>query len=127
MRLLIVDDEKHIRDSLKKYLSLENVASEAAESGEVALKYLDRENFDLVILDLKLPGMGGQEVLEEIQRRGMNLPVIMISAHGQIPDAVSALKNGAKDYLVKPFDPAELIIKIRSLLDTEQTAEVRDA
>jgi two-component system response regulator AtoC len=114
--VLIVDDEKNIRISLKKYLGLEGIPAECAESGEAALGWLERNKFDAVLLDLKLPGMSGQEVLEWMTRRGITAPVIMISAHGQIADAVSALKAGAKDYLVKPFDPAELAGKLRAVL-----------
>jgi two-component system response regulator AtoC len=127
MKILIVDDERNIRLSLKKYLSLEDIESEGAESGEAALGYLETEHFDAVILDLKLPVMSGQEVLEWIQARGILTPVIMISAHGQIADAVDALKRGAKDYLVKPFDPAELIIKIRSLVDNKRRENLIEA
>ncbi|MDR1957176.1 MAG: sigma-54 dependent transcriptional regulator [Treponema sp.] len=118
MRVLIVDDERNIRLSLQKYLSLEHIDAESVETGEGAIEYLSQEPFDAVILDLKLPRMSGQEVLEWIQQQGITTPVIMISAHGQIPDAVQALQSGAKDYLVKPFDPAELIIKLRSLGET---------
>jgi two-component system response regulator AtoC len=80
-----------------------------------------------VVLDLKLPGMNGQEVLEWMQQRGIPSPVLMISAHGQIADAVSALKTGAKDYLVKPFDPAELIIKLRSMVENKRRENVIEA
>jgi two-component system response regulator AtoC len=120
MRVLIVDDERNIRESLRKYLSLEQIDSAAAETGESAIRSLEREAFDAVILDLKLPGMSGQEVLTWINSRGIISPVIMISAHGQIADAVAALKAGAKDYLVKPFDPAELVIKLRHLVEDKR-------
>jgi two-component system response regulator AtoC len=120
MRVLIVDDERNIRTSLKKYLGLEDIDSVNAENGESALIALEQETFDAVILDLKLPIMSGQEVLEWMHARGITSPVIMISAHGQIADAVNALKQGAKDYLVKPFDPAELVIKLRSMVESKQ-------
>lgn len=118
MRVLIVDDERNIRLSLQKYLGLEHIDAESTESGEGAIEYLTHESFDAVIVDLKLPGMSGQALLEWIQGQEIPDPVIMISAHGQIPDAVQALHAGAKDYLVKPFDPAELVIKLRSLVET---------
>ena len=120
MKALIVDDEKHIRESLKKYLGLEGIESEGAEDAEEALVLLEKESYDVIILDLKLPGMSGLEALEKINQRGILSPVIMISAHGQIQDAVAALKSGAGDYLVKPFDPAELIIKLRSLVENRR-------
>ncbi|MDR0876945.1 MAG: sigma-54 dependent transcriptional regulator [Treponema sp.] len=127
MRVLIVDDEQNIRQSLKKYLSLEKIDSEGAESGEAALEYLEKENFDAVILDLKLPGISGQAVLEIMQKQGIYSPAIMISAHGEIADAVTALKSGAKDYLVKPFDPAELVIKLRSLVENHRRENTMEA
>jgi two-component system response regulator AtoC len=120
MRVLIVDDERNIRESLKKYLSLEGIDSQGAETGEEALNCLEKEAFDAVILDLRLPGISGQEVLTWIRDRGIPAPVLMISAHGQIADAVEALKAGARDYLVKPFDPAELYIKLRQLVDNKR-------
>jgi two-component system response regulator AtoC len=120
MRVLIVDDEQNIRASLQKYLSLEKIESLGAESGEAAMEELSRETFDAVILDLKLPGKSGQEVLEWMLSRGIPSPVIMISAHGEIADAVQSLKTGARDYLVKPFDPAELVIRLRSLVENKR-------
>jgi two-component system response regulator AtoC len=127
MRILIVDDERNIRESLKKYVALETIESEGAETGEEALGMLEKESFDAVVLDLRLPGMSGQAVLEQIAERGILAPVIMISAHGQIPDAVAALKSGARDYLIKPFDPAELVIKLRSLVDDRRRENVIEA
>jgi two-component system response regulator AtoC len=127
MKVLIIDDEKNIRESLKKYLSLENIDAEPAENAEDGLALLEKESFDAVILDLKLPGMSGQEALEQLLKRGIVTPVIMISAHGQIHDAVTALKSGAADYLVKPFDPAELIIKLRSLVENHRIKNVMEA
>jgi two-component system response regulator AtoC len=120
MLVLIIDDERNIRESLKKYLGLEGIDSLCAETGEGAVRLLEQESFDAVILDLKLPGMSGQEVLGWIRDRGIPVPVIMISAHGQIPDAVEALKTGAGDYLVKPFDPAELLVRLRQLVDDKR-------
>jgi two-component system response regulator AtoC len=127
MRILIVDDEKNIRESLKKYLALEEIESDAAASGEEALALLGEKTFDAAVLDLRLPGMSGQELLEQIQERGFSVPVIMISAHGQIADAVNALKAGARDYLSKPVDPAELSIKLRSLIDNRRRENVLEA
>jgi two-component system response regulator AtoC len=127
MRILIVDDEKNIRDSLKKYLSLESIDAETAESGEAALSLLEDRSFDAAVLDLKLPGMSGQELLEQIMEKGFPVPVIMISAHGEINDAIRALKSGARDYLVKPFDPAELVIKLGSLVENKRRENVLEA
>ncbi|MDR1420600.1 MAG: sigma-54 dependent transcriptional regulator [Treponema sp.] len=127
MRVLVVDDEKNIRDSLGKYLGLEGMKTRGAENGEAALAMLESESFDAVILDLRLPGMNGQEVLEQIEKRGISSPVIMMSAHGEIPDAVRALKRGAGDYLVKPFDPSELAIKLRALVENRRRENIVEA
>ncbi|MDR0998105.1 MAG: sigma 54-interacting transcriptional regulator, partial [Treponema sp.] len=127
MRVLIVDDEKNIRESLGKYLGLENIEARTAESGEAAQSCLEAESFDALVLDLKLPGMSGQDLLEWTERRGFSSPAIMISAHGEIPDAVRALKAGAKDYLVKPFDPAELVIRLRSLVENKRRENLIEA
>jgi two-component system response regulator AtoC len=127
MKVLIVDDEKNIRGSLKKYLSLEHIDTVESESGETALAFLEKENFDAVVLDLKLTGMSGQEVLEWMQKQGIASPVIMISAHGEIADAVNALKTGAKDYLVKPFDPAELVIRLSALVENKRRENLVEA
>jgi two-component system response regulator AtoC len=127
LRILIVDDEKNIRLSLKKYLALEKIDSVGVESGEAALECLEKDAFDAVALDLKLPGMSGQDLLERMQQRGIAAPVLMMSAHGEIPDAVQALKSGAKDYLVKPFDPAELTIKLQALVKTKHLEDVVEA
>jgi two-component system response regulator AtoC len=127
MRVLIVDDEHNIRSSLQKYLGLEKIESQGAENGVAAMDWLSRESFDAVILDLKLPDKSGQEVLEWMQGRGVSPPVIMISAHGEIADAVRCLKTGARDYLVKPFDPAELVIRLRALVENKRRENVLEA
>ncbi|MDR2071640.1 MAG: sigma-54 dependent transcriptional regulator [Treponema sp.] len=127
MLVLITDDERNIRESLKKYLGLEGIDSLCAETGEDAVRLLKQESFDAVILDLKLPGMSGQEVLDWMRDRGIPAPVVMISAHGQIPDAVAALKTGARDYLVKPFDPAELLVRLRQLVDDKRRENLLEA
>jgi two-component system response regulator AtoC len=127
MRVLIVDDERNIRLSLAKYLELEGIDSRGVETGEAAMDCLAEEAFDAVILDLRLPGKSGQEVLAWMRRQGIGSPVIMISAHGQIPDAVAALQAGARDYLVKPFDPAELIIKLRDTVDNKRRENMVEA
>jgi two-component system response regulator AtoC len=124
VRVLIVDDEKNIRESLRKYCSLESIEAVCTGSAEEALAILEEESFDVLITDLKLhgadSGMDGQALLEAVQEKGFPVPVIMISAHGQITDAVNALKAGARDYLVKPFDPAELVIKLRALVENKR-------
>ncbi len=115
-RALIVDDEKNLRESLAEFLALDGYDSLLAASGEEALDVLSRETVDAVILDLRMGGMDGLETLSRIGDSGPGVPVIMMSAHGEIGDAVEAMKKGAVDYLVKPFDPAELSVRLRKAI-----------
>ena len=110
MRVLICDDEENIRNLLGKYLTIENFEVETAENGLSAQRMLREQSFDALVLDLRMPGMGGLELLKWIKDEGYDMPVIMISAYGEISDAVRALKLGAYDYIEKPFDPLEVLI-----------------
>ncbi|HNZ27320.1 MAG TPA: sigma-54 dependent transcriptional regulator [Spirochaetota bacterium] len=123
MKILIVDDEQNIRESISKFLKLENYEISQAANGLSAKRALEEELFDLVILDLKIPGITGLELLEWMQKEGQTPPTIMISAYGEIKDAVNAMKLGAKDYLVKPFDPEELLIKIKRVASERKAIE----
>jgi two-component system, NtrC family, response regulator AtoC len=113
MRVLVVDDEENIRESIRRLLELEGIESAAASDGAKAAELLRSESFDAVVTDLRMPAMGGQELLELMRDEGIRCPAIMISALGEIHDAVQALKTGAVDYLIKPFDPDELVHKIK--------------
>ena len=127
MRILVVDDERNIRESLQRILGLEGIESEAAADGAAALELLKAEAFDAIVTDLRMPVMGGQELLERIRDEGYRSPVIMISALGEIGDAVKALKTGAVDYLLKPFDPDELIYKLRGAIDNRRREDQIEA
>jgi DNA-binding NtrC family response regulator len=107
-RILIVDDEPNIRLVFKTALASPEYLLSTAVDGEMALMWLKTEPFDLVLLDLMMPGIKGLEVLESLRNEGNNVPVVMITAHGTIPDAVAAMKLGAIDFLAKPLDPATL-------------------
>jgi len=111
-RALIVDDEANLRESLAEFLALDGYECVLAASGEEGLDLLARESIDAVLLDLRMPGIDGLETLARIRDSGPGVPVIMMSAHGDIGDAVEAMKRGAADYLVKPFDPAELSVRL---------------
>ena len=115
-RILIIDDERNLRNSLAEYLALEGFRCSGAANGEEGLALLERELFSAVLLDLRMPGMDGLEVLDRIRTGGPGLPVIIMSAHGDINDAVSAMKKGADDYVVKPFDPGRLIEVIQKVI-----------
>ncbi|QEN08481.1 sigma-54-dependent Fis family transcriptional regulator [Oceanispirochaeta crateris] len=113
MHILIVDDEINIRESLKMILEQEGYEVSCAENGLSAQRMLEVAPYDAGIFDLKMPGMDGLELLKWLKETGLDLPVIMISAFGQVEDAVSALKNGAEDYITKPFEPDLLIEKLK--------------
>ena len=117
IRVLLADDEESIRSSLKKYFRIKNIDLETAENGKEALLMLKSMSFDAVISDLRMPQMDGIELLKRTREEGIDIPFIMISAHGEINDAVSALKEGASDFIVKPFNPEELVIKISTLYE----------
>ena len=112
-KILVIDDEQNIRKMLTRVLSPEGFIVKEANNGLEALKRLQEENYSLVLLDLKMPGLNGIETLKEIRQNDLNLPVIMMSAYGSIPEAVEAMKLGALDYLIKPFDIEELKIIIK--------------
>ena len=127
MKVLVVDDERNIRESLQRLLALESIDSACADEGRSALELLKTESFDAVVADLRMPGMGGQELLETLRERGLRCPVIIVSAFGEISDAVKALKSGANDYLIKPFDPEELIYKLKTAVSNRRREDQLEA
>ncbi|RJP26179.1 MAG: response regulator [Candidatus Abyssobacteria bacterium SURF_5] len=106
--ILVVDDEKNIRTTLRQALESAGYRVETAVSGEDALAKLAESSFDLLFLDIKLPGIDGLEVLRRLRAEGKRLPVIIITAYGTIESAVDAMKMGAVDYLRKPFAPDQI-------------------
>ena len=117
MKILICDDEENIRNVMKRFLSLDGIDSDTAENGLSAERLLRENAYDAVLVDLRMPGVDGLSLIRWMKTEGFRMPVVMISAHGEISDAVTALKEGAADYIVKPFDPEEVVIKIRSLVE----------
>jgi len=116
MRVLLVDDEENLLKSLEGYLKTEGMNCLLAPEGEKARSLLLEETVDAVVLDLRMPGMDGLSLLRWIRDSGPDVPVIIASAHGDVGDAVEAMKLGAYDYLVKPFDPDELILRLRKAM-----------
>ena len=115
-KILVVDDERAIRSTLKEILEYENYSVIDAADGLEALELIKNDQFDVILLDIKMPRMDGLEVLEEIQKTS-DTPVVMISGHGTIETAVEAIKKGAYDYIAKPLDLNRLLITIRNALD----------
>lgn len=123
--LLIVDDEPNIRLMLRTALESPETKITSAEDGNTAIAELQAGRFDLVLLDLKMPGLDGLEVLETIRASGNNVPVVFLTAHGTIPDAVRAMKLGAIDFLTKPTPPDVLRAVIADVLSRKAIAEDR--
>lgn len=124
MRVLVVDDEKRMVESLSGYLKLEGIECATASDGSEAVRLVEESFFDAVVTDLRMPGMDGLAFLRWAKEEGPALPVIVISAHGEVKDAVEAMKLGAYDYLVKPFDPDELVLRLRKAV-SERKAQGR--
>jgi two-component system response regulator FlrC len=121
-RILIVDDDAAMRRALTEVLGRGGFEVEQAPSGQHGIERLAGEPFDLVVSDLRMPGLGGLNLLREVRRRHPALPVILITAFGTIEDAVSAMKLGAYDFLTKPFSPQELLRLVRRALTTDTSA-----
>ena len=127
-RILLVEDEKAIRDAVAAYLERENYWVTMAGDGQVALDEFAKRSFDLVILDLMLPRVSGERVCRAIRDKS-DCPIIMLTAKGEVEDRIIGLALGADDYLVKPFSPRELVARVRALLrrahiDTEPQREI---
>jgi len=122
MRLLIVDDDENINRMERTFLTSKGYVTEAAYSGTEAVMLLKMNRYDLVVLDLMLPGMSGEEVLEFICKEYPATPVIALSAKDDIGSKLGMLKGGAQDYLTKPFDPEELLARIEIVLRRNQGA-----
>jgi len=121
--ILVIDDDKSVRDSLKMILEYEHYEVEFAENGEKGLQCLDRFPVDVALLDVKMSGMDGIEVLTKIRKKNEKLPVVMISGHGTIETAVEATKLGAFDFLSKPLDRDKLLVTVRNALQQAKLTE----
>ncbi|WP_343210689.1 response regulator transcription factor [Anaerolentibacter hominis] len=116
MRLLVVEDEKDLREVLVKRLNAENYGTDGCGDGEEARYYLDSADYDLVILDIMIPKVDGLTLLRELRSKKIKTPVLLLTARDSIEDRVKGLDAGADDYLVKPFSFEELLARIRVLL-----------
>jgi DNA-binding NtrC family response regulator len=116
-RILVIDDERSIRNTLKDILEYEKYEVDLAEDGIKALDKIKTAEYDIILCDIKMPGMDGIEVLEELAEMKPDTPVVMISGHGNIDTAVESIKKGAFDYIEKPLDLNRLLITIRNAMD----------
>lgn len=115
--ILVVDDEAVIRDGLQRTLAGDRFEVETCKSGHAAIELLQDKEYDLIITDLKMPGMNGIEVLKAVKGLQPDIPVIMITGYATVDTAVEAMKNGATDYITKPFTPQQILEKIERSLE----------
>lgn len=116
-KILVVDDEKAIRRSIKEILEFEDHKVEEAEEGVMALNMALKNNYDIILSDIKMPKLDGIELLEKLGENSVNSTVIIMSGHGNIETAVDAVKKGAYDYLAKPIDLNRLLVTVRNALE----------
>ena len=114
--ILVVDDDEGIRSLVKKYLNENNFLVSTADSAESASKKIEIIEFDLIILDIMMPGKSGLQFIKE-NKKNLNTPIILLTAKGEPTERIEGLEIGADDYLPKPFEPKELILRIKNILE----------
>jgi DNA-binding response OmpR family regulator len=124
MRILVVEDEQKVANALREGLESERFEVIVAPTGEDAFFRVNTEKFDLILLDLMLPGRDGLQILTTVRKRGLETPVLLLTARDSIEDRVTGLNSGADDYLVKPFAFEELLARIRALLRRGRAVEM---
>ncbi len=125
IRILVADDERVVRDGCRRVLSGKGYDVLAAEDGKEALDLLHSEQVDLILLDLKMPVMGGEEVLKHVRSRRPDVPVIIITGHGTVDNAVECMKNGAYDFVTKPFQVEPFLLTIGRAVDKRRLEQER--
>jgi len=123
MRALVVDDEQVVLDSVGKILADENYEVDVTLSGREGIDRAVKENYDILLTDIRMPDIGGMRVLRDVKRAKPSLPVVMITGYASIESSVQAMKMGAADYLEKPFTPDQLLKAVSSALDIAATQE----
>ncbi len=124
MKILVIDDERSIRNLMQEILEDEGHSVDVAEDGAKGVEMADKERYDIIFCDIKMPGLSGEEVLSTLHGKGIETPVIMISGHGDIDTAVSCIKKGAFDFLSKPLDLNRILITIKNA--TERSNLIQD-
>jgi|TARA_B110000305_G_C19225081_1_gene532444 two-component system phosphate regulon response regulator OmpR len=115
LHILVVDDDDRIRDLLKDFLSENNYIVSSAENAEQAKKKIEYFKFDIIILDVMMPGQNGYELTEDIKRE-LKVPIILLTAKGEVENRIKGLELGADDYIGKPFEPKELLLRIKNII-----------
>ena len=115
LHILVVDDDDRIRSLLKEYLNENNFIVSTAENSEEAKKKLGYLKFDIVILDVMMPGQSGYELTEEV-KKNIKVPIILLTAKGEVENRIKGLELGADDYISKPFEPKELLLRIKNII-----------
>ena len=116
MRLLIAEDEQDLAEALTVFFERNHFSVDAVHDGLSALDYAESGAYDAIILDVMMPGMDGVEVLRRARKSGVTTPVMMLTAKGERDDRITGFNAGADDYLPKPFDPDELLARVRAML-----------
>lgn len=124
IHILVVDDDRRLRELLSKFLREQGYYVSTAKNAAVAQEGLEFFYFDLLIVDIMMPGKTGIEFTQDLRDHKFNVPVIMLTAMGEVDDRISGLESGADDYLSKPFNPRELILRIESILKRTQIKRV---
>ena len=121
--ILVVDDDNRIRDLLKDFLTENNYIVSTAENAIQAKKRLEYLKFDIIILDVMMPGQDGYELTKEIKTQ-IRVPIILLTAKGEVENRIKGLELGADDYLGKPFEPKELLLRIKNIIDKSNTIDL---
>lgn len=122
MRILLVEDEESIRDIVKLNLELENFEVVTTGNGREAIKMFHEQHFDLLVLDVMLPEIDGFQICEQVRLTNMEVPIIFLTAKDTAPDRITGLKMGADDYLTKPFNLEELLLRVNNLIKRSSKA-----
>src|SRR5688500_7317983 len=127
LSVLLVEDEENLHDALKLNLELEGYEITSAYDGPEALHKIEQEYFDLIIMDIMLPGVDGISVIENIRLQNNEVPILILSAKNTSADRVAGLKKGADDYLTKPFNLEELLLRVQKLIEKNKKMQEKDS
>lgn len=126
MRILIIEDNKRLAENIKTYIELEHYTVDVAHEGDKGLRCVFQNNYDLIVLDINLPGMDGYTLCKKIREAGKKVPIIMLTSRAALEDKIHGLELGGDDYLTKPFELQELLtrIKVQFRRDSQNTSEL---